>query len=367
MTTNELRSSDAGSSRFWYISSELRKKGFKTLIIGRKSDDLDALEGDNIISVKPLIKKGFFGNLIFSIQIQVIAMYFILFKKYKHSVIRGYHLIFIMLLLKLINRPAIYDFHGYRYKEQVVEGKVTRAKITKIFDLFMLSFSDWVIVITSALRQSMPLNIQSKSLLLPNGVDIKKFNDLEVDKRKLVQYNVPIDKKIVGFIGNWEAWINIEELIGCAKYFKNDVVLLIVGQSQSYEKYKKENPNIIFTGRVSHEDAIVLIKAMDICVYPYSDHTIMKNKSSRKTLEYLAAGKPIVASDVDGRDQFLKEGENVLLYKYGDPKELANKIEILLRNKELYAQMSDNNLELAKHFSWGAMIECSELSNILRS
>lgn len=365
--TTELKYSRVESSRILHLSNELAKMGIKTIIIGRKSDNLDdALAGDNIIPVKPLIRNGFLGNFILTIQIQMTAMYVILAKNIDKALIRGYDLIFIIIFLKLINRPIICDFHGYRYKEQVIERKVMRSKITKIFDWFMLTFSERIIVITEALCESMPLNLQRKSLILPNGVDIQKFDNVGVDKTKLVKYNVPTNKKIVGFIGNWEAWLNMEELFSCAKYLENNAVMLIIGQGQNYEIYKQKYSNIIFTGRVPHKDAVVLLKAMDVCIHPYSDNIIMKNTSPRKTLEYLAAGKPIVGGDVDGREKFLKEGENILLYEPGNARDLANKIQLLLKDDILYKKMCENNRKLSKEFTWERLIEKSGLLQIIR-
>jgi len=105
---------------------------------------------------------------------------------------------------------------------------------------------------------------------------------------------------------------------------------------------------------------------MDVCICPYSSQLIAKNKSYRKVVEYLAAGKPIVASNAQGREKFLREGNNALLYQAGEPKDLAERVKTILSDERLYARMSCNNLELAKEFSWREVIKRSGLIKMLQ-
>lgn len=285
--------------------------------------------------------------------------------KIERVIARGYSLAFLLLLLKLWRKYIIYDFHGYAYKEQIVEGRRARAKITRFFDWLVLKLADLILVIREELRQGLPADFQQKTRLLPNGVDLEAFAAPGNDSI-LVKYDLPPDKKLVGFIGNWEAWIAFEDILGSARYFGGEIQLVVIGAGQRLEEYRDAYPSILFTGVVPHQEAVALIKKMDVCICPYSTHLIAKNKSYRKVLEYLAAGRPIVASNAEGREKFLKEGENALLYKAGEPQDLAEKVETILNDKKLYAEMSRNNLELAKEFSWGEVINRSGLIKILQ-
>jgi glycosyltransferase involved in cell wall biosynthesis len=109
-----------------------------------------------------------------------------------------------------------------------------------------------------------------------------------------------------------------------------------------------------------------LLINFDICVSPYSKDKIMRHKQAMKTLEYLAAGKPIIVSDVIGKENFLKEGKNCLLYEPENPVDLANKITWLLQHKELKDQMGKKNKELAETFSWERTLWRSGLVESLR-
>ena len=155
-------------------------------------------------------------------------------------------------------------------------------------------------------------------------------------------------------------------MLDSSKYFDDKIQLVVIGEGKRLEEYEVAYPSILFTGTVPHRDAVALLRKMAVCLCPYSTQPIAKNKSYRKVLEYLAAGKPIVASNADGREKILKEAENVLLYKVGDPQDLAAKVKAVLDDEKLCARMSRNNLKLAKEFSWSEVINRSGLIEMLR-
>jgi len=164
---------------------------------------------------------------------------------------RGYDLAPLFLLLKLWGRDIIYDFHGYAFKEQMVGGRRLRAKITRFFDWLALKLADHILVIREELCQDLPTNFQKKTLLLPNGVDLEEFAATE-DENILARYSLPPHKKLVGFIGNWESWIAIEDILASAKYFDDKIKVVIIGAGRGLEEYKDTYPSILFTGRIAH-------------------------------------------------------------------------------------------------------------------
>lgn len=355
----------ATPTRAWHLSRELNRSGIDTIIVAQKATN-DAITGDNIIAVNPLIREGFIGNLLFLFQISAAVLRVLFSTKINKVILRGYSLAPLLCLLKLWGKHIIYDFHGYSHKEQLVEGRQMRARITRPFDWLALKLADHIIAIRDELRQDLPQNLQEKTLLLPNGVDLEEFAT-PVNNNILTKYALSPDKKLVGFIGNWEAWIAIEDMLESARYLSDKVQLVVIGAGRRFKEYKDAYPSVLFTGVVPHQDAVDLLKKMDVCLSPYSTHTIVKNKSSRKTLEYLAAGKPIVASNVEGREKFLEEGKSALLYRAGDPQDLVEKVKALLNDDKLYAKISRNNLELARKLSWGEVIKNSGLIEVLRN
>ena len=364
INADEFRYNIAASSRAWYISRELDSSGINTIIVTRQATS-DSITDGNITAIKPLLSRGFIGNLLFLLQISARVLRILFDTKIDRVIARGYSLAPLFFLLKLWRKYIIYDFHGYAYKEQIVEGRRVRARITRPFGWLALKLADNILAIREELRQDLPPNFQKKTLILPNGVDLGAFAVPE-SGNILAKYDLPPDKKLVGFVGNWEEWLALEDMLDSSKYFDDKIQLVVIGEGKRLEEYEVAYPSILFTGTVPHRDAVALLRKMAVCLCPYSTQPIAKNKSYRKVLEYLAAGKPIVASNADGREKILKEAENVLLYKVGDPQDLAAKVKAVLDDEKLCARMSRNNLKLAKEFSWSEVINRSGLIEMLR-
>ena len=53
----------------------------------------------------------------------------------------------------------------------------------------------------------------------------------------------------------------------------------------------------------------------------------------RVILEAMAAGKPVIASNVDGIPYYIKDGHNGLLFQSEDPGDLASKLRIILYDR----------------------------------
>ena len=199
---------------------------------------------------------------------------------------------------------------------------------------------------------------------------LKEFDNVKYDHRIQKKYNIPNTKPIIGFIGNWMPWVDVETFLKSSRYVEN-ATFVVVGEAstqKSLKQLKTTYPSVIFTARINHGDAVKLLNLMDICILPYKKAYIVKHLSVRKTLEYLAAGKPIVMSDSDAADkQFLEQNENAVYYKAENPKDLALKIEYLLGNKKLMNHIKLSNKKLAKKFGWKNVVINSGILRLFNS
>ena len=201
--------------------------------------------------------------------------------------------------------------------------------------------------------------------MLPNGVDNEPFQ-----KRKskaqllkiLKKYKIPIDKPLIGFLGNWMEWADVPTFLNASKYVRN-ATFVVIGEgydTKEYMELREKFPSVLFTGRIPHYDAINIVKSMAISVLAYKKTDVVKYLSIRKTAEYLAAGKPIIASSGEIKEwTFLKEHINILSYNCEDAKDLAKKIHYLLANKTLMAKISSNNKIASLNHGWDQVISRS--------
>lgn len=137
------------------------------------------------------------------------------------------------------------------------------------------------------------------------------------------------------FIGQVEKHKGIFLLIDAFNRIKNsEAELLIVGDGSQMEKAKnqtKNNKNINFLGWPGDEKADILLSTADCLVYPSLVYENCPNAIQRA----LAAGLQVVASDLGGIPELLKDGAGIL-FKPADAADLAEKIKGIIKEGNNY-------------------------------
>ena len=344
----------APSVRSVNLSKVLNKFGIFTVFLPSKKDLPLVLVGRS--KIKKYLRRLY---LIYKIRQNV--------KKHRIDAIisRGFYMgLVAVALAKIYKFKTIFDFHGFVWQEEVYRGLKVKPFFTKLLEELCIRKSD-IIITQNENNKKVVKKLNSNVILVKNGIDLKVFENSNISREILENYSIPISKPKVGFVGNWEAWVNIKDLLVSSEYLQ-DVAIIVIGQGKGFEEYKEKYKNVIFTGRIPYRDVVSLLMSFDICVAPYSKDEIMKYKSAMKTLEYLAAGKPIIVSNVVGKEDFLVEGIHCLTYMPENPQDLAQKIKFLLNNPGLLKSMGENNRKLARSFTWEKNILNSGLIDFLK-
>jgi glycosyltransferase involved in cell wall biosynthesis len=356
-------------SRALYIFNELKRRFPDTYIIMQKGEEKTS-ELENVIQVKPIIairgKFQLLKGIIFRFQITIFTLWFVISKKIDFVILREYDTILIYPFLKLLGIKTFYDFHGLYHYELIQQHRRSRAFFVRYINKILLKLSNKIIVVSAGIKMQIQ-EYQDKCLYLPNGVDIENIKNASSEH----SIELPVDKKVIGFIGNWEPFIKIEDVCESIKYLDNCMGVIIgwgYNAEHIVDKYHTIE-NLIFTGKLPQEEVYALLKRNDVCILPYDKNDKHSRYpdffSSRKTKEYIAAGKPIIVADVIGKESWLVENKTCLLYESRDPKDLADKIDILLNNEKLYKTLSGNNKKLAEEYTWENVIKRSGLIEII--
>lgn len=353
----------APSSRALYLFKEIKDKVPETYLI--MQDDGRGVKIDHLHLIRPIVAASGRLRLLKGILYRLQASIYVLGFIRKHHVgvilLRGYDNAIIVPFLRLLNVRIIYDFHGLESGEHVDEKRFARAFFTRHLEDLLLSRAAYILVISGGIREQIS-RMADKCLDLPNGIDLDRM--IKADE------NVPYDaegKKTLCFIGNWEFFMHLEDLCEAMKYLPDCEGIVIGWGKKAAEIMKKYEAvqNLHFTGRLRPDVAYSLLKKCDIFVLPYSkddEHSRIPDfYCSRKTKEYIAAGKPILVSDIVGKEKDLVNGVTCLYYTPGDPKDLAYRANLLIRDPEQYEKIRHNVEALAPSLSWASIIGRSGL------
>ena len=187
--------------------------------------------------------------------------------------------------------------------------------------------------------------------IIPNGIDMDHFSS---KAPPLPQYQD--GKTNILFVGRLEKRKGLKYLLeayGRLKWEIPDIRLLVVGPGNPDRDSQqilgaRALKDVVFTGRVSHEDLPRYYATADIFCSPATG----AESFGIVLLEAMAAGKPIVASDIEGYAGIVSHGHQGLLVPRKDSEALANALGLLVRNPELARQLGARGRESAEEYRW---------------
>jgi glycosyltransferase involved in cell wall biosynthesis len=137
----------------------------------------------------------------------------------------------------------------------------------------------------------------------------------------------------------------------------------LVGDGPLYDSLESEiedrglSDNVFLTG--FRDDIPRVLAASDIFALPS-----FREGTPRVILEAMASGLPVVATDIAGIPEQVKDGESGYLIPTGTPSALTDRLNELLSNPDLRKQMGEKGYERAERFSVETMLK--ELDSLYR-
>ena len=186
--------------------------------------------------------------------------------------------------------------------------------------------------------------------IIPNGVDVERFS---ADVAPLPEYQ---DGKLnILFVGRPEKRKGLDHLIkafALLRAQRQDVRLIVVGAGkfQRYERKVKSMglSDVTFCSYVPLEELSRYHHSADVFCAPATGF----ESQGVVLLEAMAAGLPIVASNIDGYATVLTHGEEGLLVLPGDEEGLAAALSELLRDPEQRRQMAGKGRRRVQEYGW---------------
>lgn len=252
--------------------------------------------------------------------------------------------------------PVVYEIRAFWEDAAVDHGTTTegslRYRATRAMETSAVQQVDAVTTICEGLRRDLVARgvPESKITVIPNAVDIDNF-----------AFGVPGDdalraelgltgKRVLGFIGSFYAYEGLDLLLRALPTILQqapDIALLLTGGGPQEENLKKLTQelglqaHVKFTGRVPHAQVQRYYSLVDVLVYPRHSMRLTDLVTPLKPLEAMAQGLLLVASDVGGHKELIRDGETGMLFRAGDADDLARSVLRLLSMQDRWPQLRE--------------------------
>jgi len=245
--------------------------------------------------------------------------------------------------------PVVYECRAF-WEDAAVDHGTTkegslRYRVTKYLETSVFKKAQAVTCICEGLRQDIISRgiPENKITVIPNAVNIDKFTYGQEANLDLKQQLGLQDKMVLGFIGSFYAYEGIPLLLDALPNIikqKPNVRLLLVGGGPQEKIIKNKVKQlklelfVVFTGRVPHDQVQGYYNQVDIFVYPRLPMRLTELVTPLKPLEAMAQGRLVVASDVGGHKELIRDQENGMLFKANNADSLATSVLDLLNNTQ---------------------------------
>lgn len=178
-----------------------------------------------------------------------------------------------------------------------------------------------------------------------NGVELKDFKPAQKSEVPMILY-----------LGRLKAYKSIDVLITAFKILMDqapDAFLVIAGSGEEEKHLKRlaeqlgTLDRIIFVGKVSEADKIDLLQKAWVMVNP----SFMEGWGIT-TIEANACGTPVIAADVPGLRDSVKDFETGYLVSHGDTNGFAKRIISVIEDFKLRNKLSEKSIQWAQNFTW---------------
>jgi glycosyltransferase involved in cell wall biosynthesis len=271
------------------------------------------------------------------------------------------------MLLRLpssIRPPVVYESHGYAPAMAVERPKaITGAPAASWRKLLRLTAREsrvWraasgYITLTRVHQQELEdrFGVRSNAAVIPDGV--------RLDPARTLQPPSALPPFTVTYAGHLYPWKGVDVLLHALAHLPDVQARIVGGQPgesdhvrlDSLARDKGVGDRVTFTGWLPPASVTAELARAHALILPNTlTHASERYTSPLKLFEYLAAGRPIVASDLAALREILRHEDTALLVEPGSPTALAAAVRRLMSDPALAAGLATRAYDDAVYYGW---------------
>jgi PEP-CTERM/exosortase A-associated glycosyltransferase len=250
--------------------------------------------------------------------------------------------------------PVVYEVRAFWEDAAVDHGTTTegslRYRLTRRLETHALKQADHVFTICEGLRG----DIVARGLpadgvtVIPNAVDIDAFEPGGQPDEALKARLGLAGTTVVGFIGSFYAYEGLDLLLQAVpalRVRRPEVRVLLVGGGPQEAALKAQaatlglSNTVVFTGRVPHTEVQRYYDLVDVLAYPRHPMRLTELVTPLKPLEAMAQGRVLLASDVGGHRELIRDGDTGYLFRAGQVDALVQGLDRVLSARADWAKV----------------------------
>jgi glycosyltransferase involved in cell wall biosynthesis len=271
----------------------------------------------------------------------------------------------LLRLPRRVRPPLAYESHGYAPDVSAalpeLVATATRSSPRKLQRLArrearVWQHADGYVTITRALLADLEERFGPRPRIaaIPDGVRTGRGDGASPGRQ-------PSDQPVVGYAGHLYVWKGVDVLLDALARIPQARGLIVGGHAQEPDLARVTalalrlgiGDRVTFTGLVEPGRVAELLRQCDVLALPNPPSAISTRFTSPlKLFEYMAAERPIVASDLPSIREVLHHEIDALLVEPGNPGALSAAIERLLADPALGARLAAAARAAVSGYSW---------------
>jgi glycosyltransferase involved in cell wall biosynthesis len=260
-------------------------------------------------------------------------------------------------LSTIFRKPTILELHEVPVLGSL-EPKCFRS-ITKRRSL------EHVVTITNALKQRLLPDVgrACRFVIAPDGVDGALVDSTLSRDEARDAVGLPNDSQLLAlYAGHLYQGRGIEVIVQLAARCRNIKFVIVGGRDEDIRHWRSqvgELENVYFAGFVAPQRVFHYLRAADVLLMPHAKRVMTSGRgdiaevcSPMKMFEYMAAGKPILASELPVLQEVLRPESNCLIAPYDELDRWESQLQRLNSDAELRMRLGNRARRDARQYTW---------------
>lgn len=259
-------------------------------------------------------------------------------------------------------------WHIGKYKEfseKRIVFQIGDLTLVRFADIILSLLIDRIVVLDGKIKSIIEKSYRAPVKIVRSGVDLNKFAKLPEKRIAREKLGLPQDRVIFLCFSIFLPHRRFEDAVKAFKIIhsngKNNSTVLVIAGSASYDagyagkirslitEYGLEDRVFLKTEYFDEKKHLDLLSAADVFIFPNERQTW-----GLIVIEAMASGKPCIVSSGAGVSEIIEEKNNGFVFKVKNVTQLAQKMEVLLKDKNLREEIGENARKYVfDNLSWG--------------